>query len=467
VPVLYLAQAEGRLGPTGALIAGNDVTLIAGQNLDNVGTLRASNNLSASAGKDLVNSGLIEAGNRLDMLAVNNIVNKSGGIIAGRDVNMTAVIGDVVVERTLTSGNTGSQRHDYADNAARIEAANDLSMGAGQDINVIGGELKSGRDMKLDAGRDVNVLSTQVTNSDFRDRNHNSSDVTQLGASLEVGRDFSALAGRDINVIASQVDAKRDVAMAATENLTIGSAADEEHSLSKSKKVTRQEDHVSQVMSGVTAGGDVSLSAGKDMAIISSRISAGDEAYLVAGENLDVLAAQDSDYSLYDKKKKGSWGKKKTKRDEVTDVKNIGSEITSGGDLTLVSGDDQRYQAAKLNSGDDLTVQSGGSIAFEGVKDLHKEDHSKSKSSMAWSSMSGKGHTDETLRQTQMAAAGAITIKAVDGLNIDLKQVNQDTVHQSIKAMVDADPQLAWLAEAEKRGDVDWRQVKEVHDSYK
>ncbi|WP_404944474.1 beta strand repeat-containing protein, partial [Pseudomonas viridiflava] len=45
VPVLYLAQADNRLGPTGALIAGNDVSLIAGQNLDNVGTLRAANNL--------------------------------------------------------------------------------------------------------------------------------------------------------------------------------------------------------------------------------------------------------------------------------------------------------------------------------------------------------------------------------------------------------------------------------------
>ena len=59
VPVLYLAQADGRLAPNGALIAGKDVTLIAGQNLDNVGTLKATNNLSATAGNDLVNSGLI------------------------------------------------------------------------------------------------------------------------------------------------------------------------------------------------------------------------------------------------------------------------------------------------------------------------------------------------------------------------------------------------------------------------
>nr|WP_262373217.1 hypothetical protein [Pseudomonas prosekii] len=81
---------DNRPGPNGALIAGKDVSLIAGQNLDNVGTLRATNNLSAQAGNDIVNSGLIEAGNRLDLLAGNDIVNKAGGIIKGRDVTLTA-----------------------------------------------------------------------------------------------------------------------------------------------------------------------------------------------------------------------------------------------------------------------------------------------------------------------------------------------------------------------------------------
>ncbi|QEO77445.1 filamentous hemagglutinin N-terminal domain-containing protein [Pseudomonas brassicacearum] len=469
VPVLYMAQANNRLAPNGALIAGQNVTLIAGKDLENAGTLRATKNLSASAGENLTNSGLIEASNRLDLLAGNTIVNKSGGIIAGRDISMNAIVGDIINERTLTTASISNkgytQRQDYADNASRIEAANDLTMGVGRDVNSVGSVMVSGRDTQIDAGRDVNIVSAQQQTSNTGGTRRSS--ITQLGSEVDAGRDVIVNAGRDFNAIASQISADRNVALAADENMTISSGADESHSYYKSKKVTAQEDHVKQIGSAISAGGDVKLDAGKDMALISSRISAGDEAYLVAGESLALLAAQDSDYSLYEKKKKGSWGKKQSRRDELTKVTHVGSEITTGGDLTLVSGEDQHYQVAKLNSGNDLTIQSGGSITFEGVKDLHKEDHSKSKSSMAWSSMSGKGHTDETLRQTQMVAAGAITIKAVDGLNIDLKQVNQDTVHQSIKAMVDADPQLAWLAEAEKRGDVDWRQVKEVHDSYK
>ncbi|WP_248842656.1 DUF637 domain-containing protein, partial [Pseudomonas syringae group genomosp. 3] len=300
-----------------------------------------------------------------------------------------------------------------------------------------------------------------------RGANASNSSITQLGSTVSAGRDLTAQAGRDINVIASSIDAKRDIAMAATENLTLSSAADEQHSYGKSKKVTEQEDHVSQVSADLKAGGSVALQAGQNLAVISSRITAGKEAYLVAGENLDILAAQDSDYSLYDMKKKGSFGAKKTQRDEVTDVKNIGSEITTGGDLLLSSGGDQKYQVAKLESGKDLTIESGGAVTFEGVKDLHQESHEKSKSDLALNSSKGKGNTDETLRQSELVAKGEVAIRAVQGLKIDIKQIDQQSVSQTIDAMVKADPQLAWLKEAELRGDVDWRQVKEVHESFK
>ncbi|QKJ34302.1 filamentous hemagglutinin N-terminal domain-containing protein [Pseudomonas sp. MPDS] len=469
VPVLYMAQANNRLAPNGALIAGQNVTLIAGKDLENAGTLRATNNLSATAGQNLANSGLIEAGNRLDMLAGNDIVNKSGGIIAGRDISMNAIVGDVINERTITTAsfsNKGyNQLKDYTDSASRIEAANDLTMGAGRDYKSVGSVMVSGRDTRIDVGRDVNIVSAQQQSSSTGGIRRSS--ITQLGSNVDAGRDVIVNAGRDFNAIASQISADRNVALAANENMTVSSGADESHYYYKSKKVTSQKDHVKQIGSTISAGGNVSMSAEKNMALISSRVTAGDEAYLVAGENLDLLAAQDSDYSLYQKKKNGSWGKKQFRRDELTKVTHVGSQITTGGDLILLSGSDQRYQVAKLNSGDDLTIHSGGAITFEGVKDLDQESHTKSNTSLAWNSMKGKGHTDENLRQSQLVAQGDLVIKAVDGLNIDIKHINQKTVSQTIDAMVKADPQLAWLKEAEQRGDVDWRLIKETHESFK
>ncbi|RRI19048.1 hemagglutinin repeat-containing protein, partial [Pseudomonas aeruginosa] len=193
----------------------------------------------------------------------------------------------------------------------------------------------------------------------------------------------------------------------------------------------------------VDAGGDLAINAGQDLRLVASQASAGDEAYLVAGDKLELLAANDSSYYLYDKKSKGSFGSKKTRRDEITDVTAVGSQISSGGDLTLLSGGDQTYQGAKLESGNDLAIVSGGAVTFEAVKDLHQESHEKSKGNLAWQSSKGKGQTDETVRQSQIVAQGNLAIKAVEGLKIDLKHIDQKTVSQTIDAMVQADPQLA------------------------
>ncbi|EQL42756.1 hypothetical protein M770_34890 (plasmid) [Pseudomonas aeruginosa VRFPA03] len=150
VPVVYLAQAEGRLAPNGALIQGRDVKLVSGGDLHNVGTLRARNDLSATA-DNLDNSGLIEAGKRLDLLAGDSIRNRQGGVIAGRDVNLTALTGDVINERSVTRYDSAidgrTWERSFADSAARVEAANSLNVQAGRDIANLGGVLQSRGDL--------------------------------------------------------------------------------------------------------------------------------------------------------------------------------------------------------------------------------------------------------------------------------------------------------------------------------
>ncbi|MCP1616175.1 filamentous hemagglutinin [Pseudomonas sp. SLBN-26] len=477
VPVLYLAQAQGRVAPNGALIQGRDVTLISGGSLNNQGTLKASQNLSASA-VNLTNSGSMQAGERLSLLATESIRNAQGGIIAGRDVSVKALSGDIINERSVTTFESGGSnytyRKDYVDGAARIEALNDLDLGAGRDVQNVGGGLSAGRDLRIDAGRDLLIVSAEQHDlSSQKDRKGNSrrEQITQYGSDVSAGRDLTLSSDRDLAVVASRVKAGDDLTVKADGNVLIGSAANESHYESHRKSRGKKEDieqsRVTKQGAELIAGGDLSVKAGEDLNVVASQLKAGDEAYLYAGKDIQLLAAQDSEYSLYDKKKKGSFGAKETRRDEVTDVRNVGTQITSGGDLTLASEGDQLYQRARLESGGNLTLDSGGEIAFEAVKDLHQESHEKSKSDLAWNSMKGKGSTDETLLQSQLIAQGEIVIKAADGLKIDIKQIDQKTVSQTIDAMVAADPQLAWIKAAEQRGDVDWRQVKEIHDAFK
>ncbi|MBX8501539.1 hemagglutinin repeat-containing protein, partial [Pseudomonas lijiangensis] len=408
VPVLYLAQANNRLGPTGALIAGNDVTLIAGDELDNVGTLHATNNLSATAGTNLVNVGLIEAGNRLDLLAGNDLINKAGGILYGRDVTLTATRGDVINERTVTRavGATGYQ--DFADSAARIESASDLTVKAGRDVMNIGGTLQAGRDLSLIAGRDVNIGAAQTETARAQGANTQSS-ITQIGSNISAGRDLIAQSGRDISIIASNIDAKRDIAMAATENLTLSSAADEQHSSSKAKKSTSQQDRIDQVSASMNAGGNVALSAGNSMAIIASHIQGGGDLDIDAAQNLTITSAADEQHS-YSKTKKVT-----SQQDRITQVS---STLSAGGNVALGSGKDMEIIASHVRGGGDVDIDAAQDLTITSAMDESASFYSKkSKGSFGRGSSKQQESYDSTNVASIIEAGGDLTVntsKSVD-----------------------------------------------------
>ncbi|WEJ05868.1 DUF637 domain-containing protein [Pseudomonas sp. FJ2-5-13] len=476
VPVLYLAQADSRNVRGNSLIQGRDLNLVTGGDLINVGTLRASNNLSAISSGSIYTGGLVEAGNNLNLLAQDSIRNAMAGEIRGKQVSLTALKGDITNETTAIQVRDGAGMRTLTDTSAgTIVARENLAIDAGRDLTNRGA-LTAGNDANLTAGRDLNLIAASDTRvkHETRDGGEKSTittDVKNLAASVTAGGNLNMQAGQDVNIVGSNATAGKDLNIAAGRDLNVASVSDMHNVEGKEKdgkkRIKTSDDQTTQVASVLTAGGDFVSQAGRDTTIVASRISAGNEAYLYSGDKLNLLAAQNSTYSLYDMKEKGGWGAKKTKRDEVTHVTNVGTEIKTGGDLSLVSGGDQLYQRAKLESGKDLAITSGGAVTFEAVKDLHQESHEKSKGDLAWTSAKGKGNTDETLRQSELVAQGELAIKAVDGLKIDVRQVNQNTVSQTIDAMVQADPSLAWIKQMEQRGDVDWREVKELHDSFK
>src|SRR5450830_1676865 len=410
VPVLYLANANNRLAANGALIQGSDVTLIAGKDLNNAGTLRASNNLSATAGNDMVNSGLLEASNRLDALANNNLTNKAGGIISGRDVGVTATKGDVINERTVTihESSTGykSEQRGFADSAARIEAANNLTVSAGRDIDNSGGVLKSAQDTTLKAGRDVNITSAEQLDSNILGNRHNDKTITQNGSTVTSGRDLTINAGRDLTAVASQIDAKRNASLSAVDNLMLSSAADEQHSYSQTKKYTDQEDHTQQIGTSVSAGGNVVLTAGKDLGLTSSKVNAGSEAYLSAGANLTLQTAANDDYSFHSMDKKNSSGRK-TRLDEVSSTTNIASAVTSGSKTTLDAGKDLLVKGSDVVSTGAVKLTAGNDVQIVAVTDSSSDRHESGKSKSSWLGLKSSKIQDQ-VADTQTKAKGSL-----------------------------------------------------------
>ncbi|PYB88720.1 hemagglutinin [Pseudomonas koreensis] len=455
VPVLYLAQANNRLAPNGALIQGGDVTLIAGGNLDNAGTLRASNNLSAEAGNNLTNSGLIEAGERLMLKAGNDIINKSGGIISGKDVSLTTVKGDVINQRDVIgfdlTGRGNVLHRDYLNNAARIEAANDLNIGAGRDISNIGGVLSSGQDMALDAGRDVNITSVQDRRTDSRGSNFLNQTITQHGAEVTSGRDLSISADRDVAIVASRLDAKRDLSVDSGHDIVITSAADESDYFSRSKKRANETHSITQQSSVLNAGRDIALNAGNDLGVIASRIKAQDDVSLDAVQDITVASAKDETSSYYYRKKKGSFGRSKTTQSESYESENVASVIEAGRDLTMnvskrkddgVSLDGGRNVTiigSQLSAGNDLLIGATNDVAVLSGTEESGSYSKKTKTGLFGMSKSGSSHLQTSVTQvgSELNAGHDAVVIAGRDVRLNASEVNADNNAELNAGLVD------------------------------
>jgi filamentous hemagglutinin len=444
VPVLYLAQANNRLAPNGALIQGGDVTLIAGGNLDNAGTLRASNNLSAEAGNNLTNTGLIEAGERLTLKAGNDIINKSGGIISGKDVSLTATNGSVINQRDVTSvdyGRFGNTSHrDYLDNAARIEAANDLTIKSGQDINNIGGVLQSGRDMTLDADRDVNITSVQNRSTNARGGSYLNQTITQHGAEVASGRDLTISADRDVAVVASRLDAKLDMALTAGNNILLTSAANESDFVSRSKKRAQETHSITQQSTVLNSGRDIAIHAGNDLGIIASRIKADENISLNAEQDILVASAKDESSSYYYKKKKGSFGRSKTTQSESYDSTNVASVIDAGGDLTVNTHKDEDGSVnldggrnvtiigSQMNAGNDLVLGAKNDVSVLSATEETGSYTKKTKTGLFGMSSKGSSHLATSVTQvgSELNAKNDAVIISGRDINLNASVINAD-----------------------------------------
>ncbi|GHC31957.1 hemagglutinin [Kushneria pakistanensis] len=471
-PVLYLAQVDERNVRGSSLIQGHDIDLIAGNDLANVGTIRASNDLTANSGSSILQGGLMAAGNNLALTAKDDLRNSLAGEIRGRQVDLTTLKGDIVNDRMAVKSGSERRYDTVLDQGGLISATGALNVSAGRDL-VNRSDIASGGDLRLSAARDLRLMAVEDARGDDSTYGYRrSSQVQQLGSRVTAANDIALNAGRDIDVIASTVEAGKDLSAAAGQDLNILSGTNSQHDelhyrSSRTKKdvintVTRQQG------SQLTAGNSLTLVADNDLTAQASQLKAGDQAYLVGGNDVQLIAANDQDYHFYQKKKKsgGLISSKSMKRDEVTDTRAVGTTVESGGDLVIASGNDQVYQKARLDAGEDLTLTSGGDITFAAAMDTHSESHEKSKSNWAWQSAKGKGNTDETLRQSELVAQGQLAINAANRVNIDVRDIDQQSVSQTIDAMVAAEPELAWLKQAEAQGDVDWRQVKEIHDRW-
>ena len=374
VPKIYLSPKDVDL-QNGSVIAGNNVSLKAGNITNNGSTLTAQNDLKLDSENQLSNlsAGLIQAGGNLQLSALGDI-NNVGSTISGKTVALESVNGDInnlttTQQWTLNASNNKGQNKSFTETligpTATIAALDSLSLKAGNDINVTSANLSAGGNLLMDAWNDIAVTSNQVvtgnSQSGFKngwqkiDATSNTTTSSQ-GSEIKAGGNVAMQAGHNLDVTASTLNAGADASLAAGNDLNLNSAATQ-----KNSSQGNRETHATGVdRTTLTSGGDLTLKAGRDLNSDAAGIAAEGDIGLQAGRDVNLLAAETSSGD-------SEHGKKKTIINET--VRQQSTEIASGGGTTVNSGRDVNSEAAQVTASKDIAVNAGRDINLTTVTD--------------------------------------------------------------------------------------------------
>ena len=291
---------------------------------------------------------------------------------------------------------------------ASANAGGNLTIDAKRDVAVVASQVSAAGNGAITAGENL-VVSSAADEDHVAHKGRRYSrvtdSVTQAASGISAGSDLAMSAGGDLSATASKLEAKGDVSLAAGGDMTLASAADESHFFAQGKRTTDQKDKITQIATTVTAGGSASLTAGNDLTVVASQVAAKEDAHVYAGNDLNVVSAQNTDYSFYEKTKKGHWGKKSYQMTESESVAVASASIQAGGTATLVAANDVNVVGSSVSSGEgSLSVLAGNDINLAAAQSSEYQASAKSKSGGLGLSTTSKMSSDASSSTTLIGA---------------------------------------------------------------
>lgn len=285
----------------------------------------------------------------------------------------------------------------YLSAARAASVASDGSVVAGSTVNINasgtldqGGRVQASKDASLKAG---NLLNKGVVSAGGTLSLNAAQDILNTGSVS--GGNVSLVAGRDLT---SRNDAKVDMGLAAGGGIT--ATGDLTAQAGRDLALTAV---------AVTAGRDLGLAAGRDIHLTATPIKAGGDAQVVAGRDLNLLATGTTEAHLLPN------GIAESTTHTVT-------TISAGGNALLAAGRDLTSQGAEV-SGQTLTATAGRDLTLNAVTD-RAISHTGGKEGRKVTSTHA---LDETLRGTSLAGTDGVLLAAGRDLSATAASVTSDT----------------------------------------
>lgn len=355
VPKLYLSPEDITLH-NGSVISGNNVQL-AGGNITNSGSsINAQNDLllDRTGSIDNLNAGLINAGGALNLKAIGDIGNISS-VISGKTVSLESATGNIsnLTRTEQWAMNNGYNHFSGTDTGplAAVRATDSLFMGAAGDISITGAAVSAGDSVLLSAGNDLNMNAIQAGER----RRYGGSgwyETHAVAPTVTAGNSLMLSAGRDVNSQAAGITAENSMAIRAGRdvNMAAESTGAGDHDSTFSMKTVH--DSVRQQGTDMTSGGDITVTAGRDITSVATAVTAKGDIHVNAGHDIVLGTATESDYHYSES------GETRNRLLSHQTTRTITEDSVTREKGSLLSGN-----RVTVNAGNNLTVQGSDVVA--------------------------------------------------------------------------------------------------------
>lgn len=262
------------------------------------------------------------------------------------------------------------------------------------------GALIAGNQVTIDTG----LLATSGMVASTGDLSVSGSSIAAIGGTFTAGGNASLKGNESILLPNAKVTAGGNLGLTSNGDINISVTERSTTSTLRDKRSFTTVVRTTSQGSEITAGGSVSANAGGNLNVIGSNIAADGTVGLKATGDVTIAEAIDTTTIDYTYRKKGGLfggSKQTTSHTETQTV--VGSSVSSGKGVSIISGGDTVVSASKVTAGDetdkaDINVSAGGDLLIASGKNT--AEFEQSSSSRAFSRKRARRSTTTTKPQS-------------------------------------------------------------------
>ncbi|MBN8646782.1 MAG: hemagglutinin repeat-containing protein [Caulobacterales bacterium] len=383
VPVVYLAEVDKNSTKAGANLSGTNVVLNTKGDINNQANIGAKGVTIVKSGGDIINGkdgSIVGANVSLD--AKNNVLLAGASKIAGNDVSIKAgnnvnmdTITNSFQKKDISKGQTTISNGTNV-NGANINAANNLIIVAGNEINAKAANIGAGNDATL-AAKNINIGGAQTTlnqssvwdKGNFVKGTSSSSSTGFTGSNIVAGNNLNVIADDKVSITGSKLaTASGNITISGANGVDIKSGIETSNSTIAEQLAKRSEHNgtsssTTNVLSNIKSGANLNVVSAKDINIAGANLDAKANTALAATNvNINgVIDEVNSNDTTWNKKKKTFSSKTTTTGADIKDQTIVQSTI-SGDKVSINALNDINVKSAAIASTNDLALKANNNI---------------------------------------------------------------------------------------------------------